>query len=225
MGASSVIHPSGARHTVPLLYLIMDEKVSGLPFEEMALAALKAGVRWIQYREKTKSRREIYREALRLRELTDEFGATLIVNDHADIALAVEADGVHLGQEDLPLKEAREIMGDRIIGISTHSIEEALDAESGGADYIGFGPVFYTATKDAGKPKGLDMLREIKRSVKIPVVAIGGISLRNLQSVLNAGADAVAAASAILKDGISENVRSFMEIINNSPRKIEDFSG
>jgi len=174
------------------------------------MAALRAGVVWIQYREKEKSRREMYREALRLRELTLEHNATFVVNDHADIALAVEADGVHLGQEDLPLAEARRILGERIIGISTHSLSEALDAAAGGADYIGFGPVFPTITKNAGEPKGVEMVREIKRHVKIPLIAIGGISLENLPIVLEAGADAVAVASAILKGNLYENARSFV---------------
>lgn len=179
----------------------------------MVMAALEAGIRWIQYREKNETRRVIYKEALRLRQLTVEFGASLIVNDYADIAAAVEADGVHLGQDDLPLKEARKIMGERIIGISTHSLSEAMKAERDGADYIGFGPIFQTSTKDAGEPKGVSVLEEIKRNVSVPVVAIGGVSLENLGSVLYAGADAVAVASAILRGEISENVRSFFAAI------------
>jgi thiamine-phosphate pyrophosphorylase len=195
------------------LCFVTDRKVSGLTSEEMVVTALRAGAKWIQYREKEKNRRDIYLEALRLRELTSEFNAVFIVNDHADIALAVGADGVHLGQEDLPLREARALMGGRIVGISTHSIPEAMEAERGGADYIGFGPVFFTTTKDAGKPQGLEMLRKIRRHAKIPVVAIGGISVRNLSETLSSGADAVAVASAILKGDISENVRSFVKII------------
>jgi thiamine-phosphate pyrophosphorylase len=195
------------------LCFVTDRKVSGLTSEEMVKTALRAGATWIQYREKEKSRRDIYLEALRLRELTSEFDAALIVNDYADIALAVNADGVHLGQDDLPLREARAIMGERVVGISTHSVSEAIEAERGGADYIGFGPVFFTATKDAGKPKGLAMLREIKRHASIPVVAIGGITVQNLRETLTSGADAVAVASAILKGDIAENVRAFMSII------------
>ncbi len=193
--------------------LVTDRKVCGMSSEEMSKIALKAGVKWIQYREKEKSRREIFYEALGLRELTREYGAVLSVNDHADIAVAVDADGVHLGQDDLPLREAREVMGERIIGISTHSLSEAVDAARGGADYIGFGPVFRTTTKNAGEPKGLDALVEIKRHVTIPVVAIGGISIDNLRAVLDSGADAVAVASAVLRGNISENVKSFLEVI------------
>lgn len=195
------------------LCVITDGKAGGRTDEEIVKTALEAGARWIQYREKEKTRREIYREALRLRDATRQFGALFSVNDHADIALAVDADGVHLGQDDLPLREARKLMGGKIIGISAHSLREAMDAAECGADYIGFGPVFPTVTKDAGIPKGVEMLREIKRQVSIPVVAIGGISVENLPEVLAAGADAVAAASAILRGDVSENVRSFMKII------------
>jgi thiamine-phosphate pyrophosphorylase len=178
----------------------------------MSSIILGAGVKWIQYRGKSKPRREIYNEAKLLRKLTTEFKAAFIVNDHADIVLAVNADGVHLGQEDLPLKEARKILGKKkIIGISTHSIEQAIDAEAGGADYIGFGPVFPTGTKDAGEPRGINMLREVKSRVSIPVVAIGGINIENLESVLDAGANAVAVASAILKGDIFKNTDSFLK--------------
>ncbi|MEJ2684260.1 MAG: thiamine phosphate synthase [Candidatus Sulfobium sp.] len=135
---------------------ITDRTYCSLSPHEMCMAALKGGVRFIQYRDKDRTRKEIYYEAVRLREMTLSAGAVLIINDHADIALAVNADGVHLGQDDLPLKEARKIMGDRIIGISTHDLEQAEEAQSGGADYIGFGPVFETLTKDAGNPKGID---------------------------------------------------------------------
>lgn len=198
------------------LCLITDREISGKSPGEMTVEALMAGVRWIQYREKGRPRNEIYHEALRLRELTARFDATFIVNDHADVALAVDADGVHLGQEDLPLREARRIMGRRIIGISTHSREEAVDAAAGGADYIGFGPVFPTRTKDAGEPRGLDMLRGIRAAVSLPVVAIGGISKENLREVLDAGADAVAVASAILSGGIPENARGFLRAMEGT---------
>ncbi len=174
-------------------------------------------MKWVQYRDKEKSRREIYEEAIILRKLTKEFNAVLIVNDYADIALAVDADGVHLGQDDLPIREAQKIMGkDKIIGISTHNLKQAIEAEKEGADYIGFGPVFYTLTKDAGIPKGIDVLQEIKRHVQVPVVAIGGINIENIRSVLDTGIDAVAVASAILSGDIENNVKIFMEIIRSS---------
>lgn len=196
------------------LCFITDRNICGLTSKEMSSLVLRAGIKWIQYREKNKPRRDIYNEAALLRKLTAEFKASFIVNDHADIALAVNAEGVHLGQEDLPLKEARKILGKtKIIGISTHSIEQAIEAEAGGADYVGFGPVFHTKTKDAGKPKGIQMLKEVKRHVNIPVIAIGGITSENLQSVLDSGADAVAVASAILRGNIFDNISGFLKIL------------
>lgn len=182
---------------------------------DMVLRVLNAGVRWVQYRDKERTRREIYEESVKLRSVTKDFDAALIVNDHTDIALAADADGVHLGQDDLPLKEARKIMGKRIIGISTHSLEQAVNAEKGGADYVGFGPVFHTTTKDAGSPKGIEMLYEIKKNLRIPVVAIGGITLENLRLVLGTGVDAVAVASAILGGDIEENAGKFMNVIKS----------
>ena len=196
------------------LCFITGRKESCLTLKEIVTIVLSTGVRWIQYREKDKSRRDIYRGALMLRELTDKFRASLIVNDYADIAIAVNADGVHLGQDDLPLKEARKILGkEKIIGISTHSIEQAIEAEQGGASYIGFGPIFHTKTKDAGEPKGIEILREVKRHIKIPVIAIGGISAENLESVIDAGADAVAVSSAIIQGDIAENIIRFLHIL------------
>src|SRR4030042_2401604 len=142
------------------LYFITDRRACKISCEEMTLKVLSAGVRLIQYREKKRSRRMLYEEAVILRRLTRDFNAVFIVNDYADIALAVDADGLHLGQDDLPVREARKIIGkDKIIGISTHNFEQAIEAEKEGADYIGFGPVFHTKTKNAGVPKGTDMLR------------------------------------------------------------------
>lgn len=196
------------------LCFITDHSVSNLPCHDMVLTALRAGARWIQLRNKEGSRRHVYEEAIRLRNIAKNFHAVLIVNDHPDIALAVSADGVHLGQDDLPAKEARKIMGDDVlIGISTHTVEQAIGAEREGADYIGFGPVFHTATKNAGTPRGIDMLHEIKSRVHIPVVAIGGINPGNVKSVFEAGADAVAVASAILRGDIGANTRKFLDIV------------
>jgi len=196
------------------LCFITDSTYSALPLYDMIDNVLSAGVRWVQYREKDLSRRQIYENALRLRKLTRLFSATLIINDHADIALAVEADGVHLGQDDLPLREARKIMGHRIVGISTHDLVQATEAESGGADYIGFGPVFHTTTKDAGAPKGVDNISKIKENVSIPLVAIGGINPDNVGAVMRAGADAVAVATAICKGDVTVNAEKFVRFFN-----------
>lgn len=174
---------------------------------ETAQRALTAGILWIQYREKYASRRSIYSTALRLRELTNKFSACLVINDYSDIAVAIEADGVHLGQEDFPLKEARKLLPNKIIGISTHNQEEAIEAEKGGADYIGFGPIFPTTTKDAGSPKGTDAISRIKNAAKIPIIAIGGINAGNAASVFNSGAYGIAVSSGISQGDIEENVR------------------
>ena len=174
---------------------------------------LDSGIRCFQYRIKNRAKKEMFYEALELRELTKKYKACLIVNDYADLALAVDADGLHLGQEDLPLAEARKLMGDRLIGISTHNLSEAAGAEKGGADYIGFGPVFHTTTKDAGGPKGLDVLEEIRKSVKIPVLAIGGIKAENVRSVLETGCYGVAVSSGLLEGDIRANGRKFLHNI------------
>jgi thiamine-phosphate pyrophosphorylase len=197
------------------LCFITERKASNLPYRDMVLRALRSGVGWVQYRDKDRTRREIYEESIRLRSITRDFQAALVINDHPDIALAAEADGVHLGQEDLPLREARKIMGkNAIIGISTHTVEQAVAAQRDGADYIGFGPIFHTTTKNAGNPLGTGMLSEVKKRVTVPVVAIGGITIGNIQAVLQAGADAVAVASAILIGDMEKNITAFMEILS-----------
>lgn len=175
--------------------------------------ALQAGIEWIQYRDKSDNKRLIYEKALQIKELTIKYRATLSINDYADIALAVDAEGVHLGQEDLPLREAKKIMGNKIIGISTHSKEEAIEAFQGDADYIGFGPIFYTKTKNAGDPKGLKELKNILDLVKIPVLAIGGINKHNLKSVIETGCYGVALSSGLLEGDMKNNIAYFLETI------------
>jgi len=193
------------------LCFITDRDSCDLTCIEMAHIAMRAGVKWIQLRDKHRDRGCLYRNALHLRNITREYGAVLIVNDYVDIAAAVDADGVHLGQEDLPLREARKVLGPkRIIGISTHSRDEAMRAEKEGADYIGFGPIYDTTTKDAGVPRGTDPLKEVSSSVKIPVVAIGGISGDFVEEVIEAGAGAVAIASGLLKGNLGRNAMGIM---------------
>jgi thiamine-phosphate diphosphorylase len=135
-----------------------------------------------------------------------------VVNDYPDLALAIGAHGVHLGQEDFPLREARALMGGRLIGLSTHSVEEALKAQ--GADYIGVGPIYHTATKEAGPPRGPGLIREVKAKVGMPVVAIGGIGPENLKDALEAGADAVALSGALLgAEDFLQAVRQLMDTL------------
>jgi len=164
---------------------------------EIARAILSGGVRIIQFRNKTATTREFLRIARLLKKLTQDSRAVFIVNDRADIACLVDADGVHLGQDDLPVAEARKIVGKgKIIGVSTHSKEEALKAEEDGADYIGYGPIFATASKEGAlPPRGIAALKEIASVVALPVIAIGGIREDNLRMILDAGAQGAALIS------------------------------
>ncbi|MFC5704117.1 thiamine phosphate synthase [Cohnella faecalis] len=166
---------------------------------EVMEEAILGGVDIVQLRDKTSGKQELLRKARALRELTRKHDVTFIVNDHIDIAMEVDADGIHLGQGDLPLPEARKIVGGKIIGISTHALQEALLAESQGADYIGVGPVFRTATKaDVVDPVSVRYVREVAQFIKIPFVAIGGIKLNNVDEVIDAGATRICAVSEIV---------------------------
>jgi thiamine-phosphate pyrophosphorylase len=183
------------------LYAILDTSFAkGRSPIEILRDFLTGGVKLVQLRAKELSSGDFFALAQEARQLTREAGATFIVNDRADIALACHADGVHLGQDDLPLHAARKILGpENIIGISTHDLPQAREAESNGANYIGFGPIFGSTTKDTGySPRGLEMLREIRKAVKIPVVAIGGITESNVAKVWQAGADAAAIISYLM---------------------------
>ena len=198
------------------LCLITDTSIiHALPLQEAVQKAILGGIKFLQYREKNLPASVSYKTAKELRRLTKDAGVTFIVNDDVSMALAVEADGVHLGQEDLPLREARKVLGDRsLIGISNHSVQEALDAEKGGADYIGLGPIYSTATKKTRPPIGCDIIREVSSKVRIPIFAIGGINLENLKEVLQAGATGVAVVSAILTSpDIEKTTRNFLETI------------
>ncbi len=177
-------------------YFITGSELSRKGNIEDVKAALSAGVSIIQYRNKKADTRQMYKEALEIRKLT-KGKALLIINDRLDIAMAVDADGVHLGQEDLQIETARKLLGMKIIGVSTHSVEQAVSAEKAGADYIGVGPLFATATKEgAGRGTGITFLKEIRKTCKLPIVAIGGITLENVKSVMEAKPDMIAAISA-----------------------------
>ena len=198
------------------LYIISDTTLSrGRTHAEVAIAAIRGGARIIQLREKALSFEEACPIAREVRRIAADAGVTFIVNDSAELALAVDADGVHIGQGDMPLAEARRLLGDgRIIGVSTHGIEEALKAEDEGADYIGFGPMFKTATKDSAEPKGCEGLMLIRDKVGIPIVAIGGINAANAARVMDSGADAVAVISAVVgADDIEEAAREIAGLL------------
>lgn len=183
------------------LYVITDQKLSrGLTHDQIAEKAVMGGADAIQLRDKHCSGKELMSYALKIREITRRHGALFFVNDRLDIAIASEADGVHLGQDDMPLSMARKISPPGfIIGISAGTVEEAIEAEKGGADYVGAGPVYGTLSKsDAGPACGICLIEDIKKRVSIPVVAIGGINENNVGEVLKAGADGVAAISAVI---------------------------
>ncbi len=176
-------------------------------------AVLQGGAKIVQLRNKNLSKRELFDLAQRYRQVTQKYKALLIINDHLDIALGVSADGVHLGQADLPLKIARRIAPDLIIGVSTHNLEEALAAEKDGATYINIGPIFKTETKKI-KPVGTEIIGQISRRIKTPFTVMGGINLSNLDQVLEAGAKRVAVVSALTRaNDPEEETRRFIKKI------------
>lgn len=166
---------------------------------EIARLAIEGGADTIQFRDKRLSTKELLRIGEGIKRICEENGVTFIVNDRLDLALALEADGVHLGQEDMPISIARKFLGERIIGGSAGNITELLHCLEQGADYVGFGPVFQTKTKeDAGPSVGLASLREIVRLSRVPVVAIGGIGPQNAKEVLETGAYGIAVISSVV---------------------------
>jgi thiamine-phosphate pyrophosphorylase len=194
------------------LYLITDRKLFHAQCSlYLALeTALQAGVKYIQLREKRLPTRMILDMAYWVIELAREYGAKLLINERVDIALAAGADGVHLGQKSLPAYAVRKITGDNfLIGVSTHSPREALQAEKDGADFVTLGPIYHTPSKlRYGDPIGVDVIRQVKSQVSVPVLAIGGIKTDSVQEVMSAGADGVAVISGILA---AENIRGTTE--------------
>ena len=181
------------------LYVIVDRAaLKGRDPVDVAAAAVRGGADVIQWRDKEASDERFLEEALRLREQTRRQNVLFVVNDRVDAALQAGADAVHVGHEDLPVPEVRRRVGKKLlIGRSTHSLEEALDAERQGADYIGVGPVFSTPTKPGYPAVGLELVRQVKDRIKIPWVAIGGIDLENAGLVSSAGAACVAVVRAV----------------------------
>ena len=186
------------------LYVITESMISrGRSNEQIVREAMKGGAGIIQLREKEWGKNKIKNEAIRLLKICRENNVLFIVNDYVDVALEIGADGVHLGQSDMPIKEAREICGDRlIIGLSTHSIEQAVKADMEGADYITIGPIYKTRAKDY--TIGINLIKEIINKIKKPLIAIGGINDNNIDSVLGQGVKSVAVISAVVS---SDDVR------------------
>ncbi len=193
-----------------------------LSFVDLAKKICAGGARLLQLRVKDLPAREFLAIAQEVRTICQQASCLLIINDRADIALAVDADGVHVGQEDLPLEATRKVLGPgKIIGVSTHDPAQAVAAERGGADYIGFGPLFGTSTKATGYTvRGLDQLREIRALVHLPIVAIGGITAERAPAALAAGAEAVAMISdLVLADDVTGKVRETVEIAHAARQK------
>ena len=189
------------RQLTPLLCVITDPRLApGKDHVAIAREALAGGADMIQLRDKTPDLRTLLPQAREIRALCREHHACFIVNDRVDLALAADADGAHVGQEDLPPEAARRLLGlNRILGVSTHDRAQAEAAVRAGADYIGFGPMFGTGTKETGySPRGLAFLEEIRAAVPVPILAIGGITLENVADVIRAGATAPAVISAIV---------------------------
>ncbi len=202
---------------LPRVYAITDRRLTGLSHAEQVRRLAGGGIRLIQLREKEASPQDFYLQAREAMLIARELGVTLLINDRADIALAVGADGVHLGQDDLPPEKARMLLGpDRLIGFSTHSLEQVLKADTLPVDYIAIGPVFPTRTKEKPDPVvGIEAVRAVRAWTRKPLVAIGGITLETAPQVIAAGADAVAViADLVGAPDITARARQYVEVLS-----------
>jgi thiamine-phosphate pyrophosphorylase len=188
------------RLVLPRLYVILDAALLTVPETECAQRLAAAGVCLLQYRNKGASARELFESSKRLSSLLIPQGVTFVVNDRADVAFAAEASGVHVGQEDLRAEAARSVIGaEKLIGVSTHNLDQFKDAAASSADYVAVGPVFSTSTKANPDPLvGIELIRRARRLTDKPIVAIGGITLESAAEVVRAGADSIAVISDIL---------------------------
>jgi len=210
--------PDDPMFVIPRLYAIIDPaQGNGRSPVGMATALLAAGVRLLQLRDKHASSRDLYASARLVTECVHQAGGIFIVNDRADVALAVQADGVHLGQDDLPADSGRTIVGTgKIVGYSTHNLEQLREADRSTADYIAFGPIFSTASKaNPDATVGLAGLAEARRATRKPLVAIGGITLENAREVLDAGADSIAVIRGLVgATDIRRRAEEFLEKVS-----------
>ncbi len=200
------------------LYLVTDRSLmSAKTLEEAVERAVDGGCTIVQLREKELNSREFFNTAVSLKKLLERRGVPLIINDRVDIALAANADGVHLGQNDLPLAQARRLLGrERIIGVTAPTLSLAIEAESGGADYIGVGAIFGTTTKSNAKKNSIENLGEIAHTVKIPVIAIGGINSTNISLLAGSGISGAAVVSGIIaKDNITDASKELLDILRS----------
>ena len=197
------------------LYLCTDQKLmTTKTLEEAVEQAILGGCGVVQLREKEASGREFYETAVRIKQVTDQYHVPLIINDRVDIAMAVDAAGVHVGQSDLSVSVVRKLIGeDKIIGVSTANVVEAIKAEKEGADYIGVGAMFATSTKNNTRSVSMDTLKEIRKNIKIPMVVIGGINQKNAPSFTGIGINGFAVVSAVIaQPDIQKAAREFVNI-------------
>ena len=199
------------------LYLVTDKSDDVEKFLKTIEEGIKGGVTVVQIREKTADTLDFYNLALKVKEITSKYNVPLIINDRVDIALAIDADGVHVGQSDMPCDVTRKLIGEnKILGVSAATIDEAKKAEKDGADYIGSGAVFPTSTKDDAPKITKKELKEIVDSIKIPVVAIGGITIDNASELTNTGIAGLSVVSAIMSaDNPKESSKKLLEIFNS----------
>ena len=199
------------------LYVVTDRDASGGRVEsEVAKSAFAGGADIVQLRMKGYPKQEILEQARLIKGYADQYNKLFIVNNHVDIAMESDADGVHLGQSDMPVEDAREILDiEKLIGVTVHNVEEAIKAEEDGADYVSVGSIFKTTVKhDAIQSLGLDVVFNIRQAVDIPLIAIGGINRGNIQDVIRAGADGVAVVSAAVSgDDITRSVHELRDLI------------
>lgn len=212
------------KERLPGLYVIMDRQLlAGRDELDIGRQIIEGGARVIQLRDKQGTKKKMLPVAQRLKELCNQAGVLLMVNDYLDLALAVDADGLHIGQEDLPLSSVRrELPIDKIIGCSITTITQATKAQDEGADYVAVGSIFPTTTKKEATVVGMDILKELKRTVSIPIVAIGGINHNNAGEVVAAGADVIAVTSAILSEkSVKEAVRKLVAKIESTKEQCQ----
>lgn len=200
------------------VYAITDRSwLNGKSLEEQVLSALKGGITMLQLREKDMDEEDFYKEALSIKALCRKYNVPFIINDNVKLAKRVDADGVHIGQSDMEMKRAREVLGeDKIIGVTAKTVEQAKAAEAAGADYLGSGAVFGTSTKKDAKPMDLALFQEICECVSIPVVAIGGIDATNVEKLAGRCAAGVAVVSGIFaQDDIEASTRKLCRLVEN----------
>jgi thiamine-phosphate pyrophosphorylase len=210
------------RLVLPRLYVILDSALLTIPVEDCAQELADAGVRLLQYRAKDTPALNMLNVSRKLASLTIPRGASFIVNDRPDVAILAEATGVHVGQEDLDVEAAREVVGtEKLVGVSTHNLEQFRVAAETSADYIAVGPIFATSSKANPDPVvGTDLVRRVRDLSNKPIVAIGGITLENAASVIEAGADCVAVISDILRaPDRGQRAKQYLEILGSENRK------